>query len=82
MGLSLSHTANVSLLSSRLRVGESFDIIERHLLVAGEDVCFFYIDGFTKDSEMQRLMQYLLSKKSLGNAGDLVRSLPYIDFGY
>ena len=79
MGLSLSHTANVSLLSSRLRVGESFDIIERHLLVAGEDVCFFYIDGFTKDSEMQRLMQYLLSKKSLGNAGDLVRSLPYIE---
>ncbi len=79
MGLSLSHTANVSLLSSRLRVGESFDIIERHLLVAGEDVCFFYIDGFTKDSEMQRLMQYLLSKKSLGTAGDLVRSLPYIE---
>lgn len=79
MGLSLSHTANVSLLSSRLRVKESFDIIERHLLVAGEDVCFFYIDGFAKDSEMQRLMQYLLSQKSLGLAGDLVRSLPYIE---
>ena len=41
MSLSMSHTANVSLLSSRLRVRESFDIIERHLCVAGEDVCFF-----------------------------------------
>lgn len=79
MGLSLSHEANVSLLASRLRAGESFDIIERHLSVAGEDVCFFYIDGFTKDSEMQRLMQYLLSQKSLGDAGSLVSSLPYIE---
>ena len=79
MGLSLSHKANVSLLSSRLRSGESFDIIERHLTVAGEDVCFFYIDGFTKDSEMQRLMQYLLSQKRLERADKLVRSLPYIE---
>lgn len=79
MGLSLNHNANVSLLSSRLRAGESFDIIERHLTVAGEDICFFYIDGFTKDSEMQRLMQYLLSQKSLDDADALVRSLPYIE---
>ena len=79
MSLSLSHTANVSLLASRLRARESFDIIERHLRVAGEDVCFFYIDGFTKDSEMQRLMQYLLSQKSLTDAHSLVSSLPYIE---
>ncbi len=79
MGLSLSHEDNVSLLSSRLRVHESFDIIERHLTVAGNDVCFFYIDGFVKDSEMQRLMQYLLSQKELTDAGALVRSLPYIE---
>ena len=77
--LSLSHDANVSLISSRLRVKESFDIIERHLSVAGEDVCFFYVDGFTKDSEMQRLMQYLLSQKELKDAKTLVKSLPYIE---
>ena len=76
MELGLIHEANVSLLSSLLRVKESFDIIERHLSVAGEDVCFFYVDGFTKDSEMQRLMQYLLSKKSLGDAHSLVSTLP------
>ena len=79
MSLSLSHTANVSLLASRIRAKESFDIIERHLRVAGEDVCFFYIDGFTKDSEMQRLMQYLLSQKVLTDAHSLVSSLPYIE---
>ena len=79
MSLSLNHTANVTKLSSLLRVKENFDIIERHLSVAGEDVCFFYIDGFVKDSEMQRLMQYLLSKKSIGDAGELVSTLPYIE---
>ena len=79
MGLSLDHGANVSLLSSRLRVKENFDVIERHLNVAGEDVCFFYVDGFTKDSEMQRLMQYLLSQKSLTDAHSLVSTLPYIE---
>ena len=79
MSLSLDHGANVELLASRLRVSENFDIIERHLSVAGQDVCFFYVDGFTKDSEMQRLMQYLLSQKSLSTAGELVSRLPYIE---
>ena len=79
MGLSLSHDANVSLLSSKLRAGENFDIIERHLAVNGTDLCFFYVDGFVKDSEMQRLMEYLLSLKSFDDADTLVRSLPYIE---
>ena len=79
MGLSLSHDANVSLLSSRLRSGENFDIIERHLTACGEDLCFFYIDGFVKDSEMQRLMEYLLSQKNFDDAKTLVRGLPYIE---
>ena len=81
MKLSLNHKANVSLISSRLRVNESFDIIERHLEIAGEDICFFYIDGFTKDSEMQRMMQYLLTKKEMSTAVKLVEELPYLEVG-
>ncbi len=79
MGLSLNHSANVSLIASKLRVSDSFDIIEKHLSVGEHDMCFFYIDGFTKDSEMQRLMQYLLSQKELGSADEVVRNLPYIE---
>lgn len=79
MELSLSHKESVAFLSSELRVKESYDIIERHLRVAGEDVCFFYVDGFTKDAEMQRLMQYLLSQKSIGGAKELVEILPYVE---
>ena len=48
-------------ISTLLRVDESFDIVRRHLDVGSTRVCFFYIDGFTKDSEMQRLMQFMLT---------------------
>ncbi len=79
MRLTENYEENVLLIKERLRVAESFDMIERHLTVGGCDVTFFYIDGFTKDSEMQRLMQYLLSKKELPSAGVLISELPYIE---
>ena len=79
MELGINHKSNVSVLSSRLRVKENFDVIERHLDVAGEDVCFFYVDGFTKDAEMQRLMQCLLSQKELTDAISLVKRIPYVE---
>ncbi len=79
MLLNTNYEENVSMIAARLGVKESFDIIERHLSVGEHDVCFFYVDGFTKDSEMQRLMQFLLSQKELSTANDLVRRLPYIE---
>ena len=81
MKLGLNHRENVSLVSAQLRAHENFDVIERHLDIAGEDVCFFYIDGFTKDSEMQRMMQYLLSKKEIPEARRLSEELPYLEVG-
>lgn len=73
------YNLNVTLLREELRVSESFDIIERHLTVAGRDVCFFYIDGFVKDGEMLRIMQFLLSEKSLTTAGELEARIPYVE---
>ena len=65
-----------------LCVGESFDIIERHLTVCGGDSCFFYIDGFIKDGEMLRIMQYLISLKEIGTAAELTRLIPYVEVEY
>ena len=48
-------------LSERLGVERSFDMIRRDLTVGGGSLSFFYIDGFIKDGEMQRIMQSLLS---------------------
>ena len=77
--LSFDHTKNLSLVSGALRSGESFDIIERHLTVGGRDLCFFFVDGFAKDSEMQRVMTHLLQSGSIGTADQTLRGLPYVE---
>ncbi len=70
---------NIEMLSAALRVEESFDMIERHLTVCDKDMCFYYIDGFVKDGEMLRIMQYLLSQKTIGTAEELERKIPYVE---
>ena len=79
MRLSGDYRKNVALLSETLRVRESFDIIERHLDTAGGEITLFYIDGFVKDNEMQRVMQYLITASSISGAGEMVRKLPYME---
>ena len=79
MRLSTDYKQNVALLSEMLRVRESFDIIERHLDAAGSEITLFYIDGFVKDGEMQRVMQYLIGAKKISGAGEMVRRLPYME---
>ena len=66
-------------LRDRLRVEESFDLIERHLTVCSGDTCFFYIDGFVKDGEMLRIMQHLLTQKDITSASSLEKTLPYVE---
>lgn len=70
---------NIEYMSQSLRVKDSFDIIERHLTVCNKDMCFYYIDGFVKDGEMLRIMQYLLSQKTIGTAQDLEKKIPYVE---
>ena len=77
--LSESHEKNVDELRRRLGIKQNFDCIERHLLVAERDVVFFFVDGFVKDGEMQRVMQTLLSLKDIGSASDLERRIPYAE---
>ena len=70
---------NVDMMRRTLRVKDSFDIIERHLTVCDRDMCFFYIDGFVKDGEMLRIMQYLLSQKTISTAEELEKKIPYVE---
>ena len=77
--LVLSYDVNLRVLRSRLRVEESFDIIERRMTVGGKEICFFYIDGFVKDGEMLRIMQFLISEKKLPGAEELEKTIPYVE---
>ena len=77
--LSDSFLENRLTLRRRLGVGDSFDVIERELVVAGGSVAFFYIDGFVKDGEMQRVMQAFLAMKELSSAESAEGRLPYVE---
>ena len=79
--LSQSHEENVRTVRELLRVGKSFDCIERHLSVGGEDVTFFYIDGFVKDAELQRVMQQVTSEDKISSARDIMQKLAYVEVG-
>ncbi len=79
--LSPKYKENTESLAKRLAISENFDIIERRLEVAAREMSFFYIDGFVKDGEMQRIMQELLGQKELGDAISVKRKLPYVEVG-
>ena len=76
-----SYTRNKELISSILRVDSNFDVICKRLDIAGGEACFFYIDGFVKDTVMQKLMTYFLSiKKAPKSAEDFMAGdLPYVE---
>lgn len=79
MRLSECYKDNIKEVRERLGVDISFDVIERHLTVCDKDMTMFYIDGFVKDAELQRIMQQFLSRKSLGGADEVIRTMPYIE---
>ena len=77
--LTSDYGTNLDKIRKALRSEYSFDIIERHLTVANRDMTFFFIDGFVKDGEIQRIMQTLLSLKEGERARDIERTLPYVE---
>jgi len=66
-------------LAELLRVKESFDVIERRLSASGQEISFFYIDGFVKDAEMLKLMQFILNEGTVGDAEAMKHRLPYVE---
>jgi len=81
---SLHFAENADGFSRMLRVGDSFDVIERRLLIGRDEMRLYYIDGFVKDAIMQRLMQYFLGLDGMGSGTDAAREfadrhIPYVE---
>ncbi len=79
-----AYRALLSEMRERLRAKESFDLIERTLRVADDTLSLFYIDGFVKDGEMQRIMQYFLGLSGLPRGQNAARifaeqNVPYVE---
>lgn len=62
------HNENVKNISSFLSADENFDIIRRNLRSKNNDsATLFYIDGFIKANELQKLFLYFINLDSFGD---------------
>ena len=59
--VSASLTDNTKYMNRALPVKKSFDIIERNLIIGGQNSAFYFIDGFTKDEIILKLMDSFLN---------------------
>lgn len=81
--LSKSYEENVSALRKILGADENFDILEKHLLIAGHAASLFFIDGLAKDDILEKILEYFygLKEEDLPDAPEQfqMQALPYIE---
>lgn len=74
---------NVAFMNQMLPVSESFDIIRRDIEIGGKKSSFYFIDGFTKDDTMQKLMTTLMGINRYDMPEDATtfsqRYIPYVE---
>ena len=63
--LSPDYAANVRMMDDILRVRDNFDVIRKDMQIGRDRITLYYIDGFVKDSVMEKLMIFFLSLKRL-----------------
>lgn len=81
INLTDNYEQNIEFMRQRLRSRESFDVLEKTLKVDKGELTLFFVDGFAKDTVMQKLMMHFISVKKVSeNAHDyMIKNLPYIE---
>ena len=76
-----NYEENVATLKRLLRTEQSFDMLSKRLVLEGGELTLFFIDGFAKDTVLQKLMMHFLSLKSLPKSASefMDECLPYIE---
>lgn len=62
--LTQHYNTNAQQLRDVLRLDQSFDLVERHIVIGGREASLFLVDGFAKDAVMEKLLEYLMSVQS------------------
>ncbi len=64
-----------------LRVDKSFDMLKKRLVLSDGELTLYFIDGFAKDTVLQKLMMHFLTLKRLPNSAQrfMDENLPYIE---
>ena len=55
---------NVQYMLKTLPVAESFDLIQRNLLIGGKESCLYFVDGLTKDDTLLKILDSFLKIKA------------------
>ena len=76
-----SYAENVALIDKMLNVGKSFDMLSKTVTLDDGELTLYFIDGFAKDTVLQKLMMHILSTKKLkvGAREFMQTTLPYIE---
>ena len=81
--VSSSFEENIAYMERVLPVKESFDIIRRDLEIGGREAAFYFIDGFTKDESMLKIMDSFFGVKAEDMPEDATtfarRHIPYVE---
>lgn len=74
---------NVAYMNSILPIKESFDLLQRDIIIGEKKSTFFFIDGFTKDESMQKMMTsfFAIKKEDMPSTatGFAKLALPYVE---
>lgn len=74
---------NAALFAEKLRLGESFDIVKRDIVICGKPAFMLFVDGFMKDEISEKLMEFFfkIEDKSLLSDADTFAAncVPYVE---
>ena len=83
MTFSSNYEQNKKDLETALRINENFDLLCKDTVIGGKNACFFFVDGFTKDEVMQKLLSgfYTIKPQDMPDSAlDFsIQQLPYIE---
>ncbi len=78
-----SFEENIAYMEEFLPVKESFDIIRRDMEIGGRNAVFYFIDGFTKDESMLKIMDSFFGVREEDMPDDATiftrRYVPYVE---
>ena len=76
-----NYSENVALIDRLLSIDSSFDMLSKKITLDSGELTLYFIDGFAKDTVLQKLMMHILSTKKLktGAREFMETTLPYIE---
>ena len=79
--LGQDYNENVAVMDRILRVSESFDVLKKKLILPDGELSLYFIDGFAKDTVLQKLMMNFSTVKKMPHSARqfMEQYLPYIE---